>query len=310
LAQRGEVDLAIPLYEKVLQSGLPVYDPVSDLSTLLVRTYGEDGAVLFVKKRMKNNTPTFLYLYALQTLSESLLPEVKAVLKEPQRDALPLCGIFVQKAVRIGMETRTWTDTRIMKTCYDRVLESAESGEYYNFYIDQIRAQAEVDKIRTSGKQVNGNNFFGSFDHRKSSFSVEYQITESGKQLALRFDSFHDRIDETKPIKMCSDKQAAQTCIDLRQFVCAEATDKASIYKCIRRSSNRKFWFLEGGHIKVYPLLGSNCISSLSYTDINEEEISIKAPNTPVHFLRNDDKKSLLPYIKDCGYILDMPDRD
>lgn len=159
LTQRGEIDLAIASYRQVFRTGVQMADPVIDLTTLLIRQYGRQGALRALAKDFKADLPELSYLYAMQTLSDGELDEVESLLfANPQRaaDFPPLASVYLRrlherisrKRVDLNPYTFQWSDTAGMGAVALRLDREIESGNYLAFFIDQVRAGRDLDEFR------------------------------------------------------------------------------------------------------------------------------------------------------------------
>ncbi len=159
LTQRGEIDLAMASYRQVFRTGVQMADPVIDLTTLLVRQYGRQGAIRALGIDFKSDLQELSYLYALQILSERELDEVEELLfANPQRvaDFPPLASIYLRrlherlsrKRTDLTLYTFQWSDTVGMGSVADRLDREIESGNYLAYFIDQVRAGRDLDEFR------------------------------------------------------------------------------------------------------------------------------------------------------------------
>lgn len=159
LTQRGEIDMAITSYRQVFRTGVQMADPVIDLTTLLIRQYGRQGALRALARDFKSDLPELSYLYAIQILSDGELAEVESLLfANPQRaaDFPPLASIYLRrlherisrKRLDLNLYTFQWSDTAGIGAVALRLDREIESGNYLAFYIDQVRAGRDLDEFR------------------------------------------------------------------------------------------------------------------------------------------------------------------
>jgi hypothetical protein len=159
LAQRGEIDLAIASYREVFRTGFQMADPVIDLTTLLIRQYGKQGAARAFTRDFQNGLPKLSFLYGLQLLADKELDEVEELLfAQPELVAEfpPLASIYLRRLhdrnarsdVKINAYTFQWADTAGMGKVALRLDKEIESGNYLAFFIDQVRAGRDLDDFR------------------------------------------------------------------------------------------------------------------------------------------------------------------
>lgn len=161
LAQRGEIDLALASYRQVFLTGVQMADPVVDLTTLLVRHYGRQGALSALNREYESALPKLSYLYALQLLADSELDEVEELLfKEPLRvaDFPPLSAIYLRRLhartagnnkLPIHLYSFQWSDVSGMGRVAQQLEKEIESGNYLAYFIDQIRGARDVEEYRS-----------------------------------------------------------------------------------------------------------------------------------------------------------------
>lgn len=160
LSQRGEFDLSFDSYRQVLQTGIQMADPIIDLTTLLIRKYGRQGAVKAFTRDFEKNIPRLSYLYGLQTLADKELDEVEELLfAKPEliSDFPPLATIYLRRLQeriankskeKINLYTFQWSDRAGIIRVAQRVDREIESGNYLAFFIDQIRGGRDLDDFR------------------------------------------------------------------------------------------------------------------------------------------------------------------
>lgn len=159
LAQRGETDLALASYRQVFRTGVQMADPIVDLTTLLVRQYGRQGALQALARDFQQQLPEMSYLFARQVLAERELDEVEAFLfKDPDRlrDFPPLATLYLRRVherlgrqrTPIGVYTFAWSDMAGIGAISQRVQREVETGNYLAYFIDQIRGARDLDEFR------------------------------------------------------------------------------------------------------------------------------------------------------------------
>jgi hypothetical protein len=160
LSQRGETDLAIDSYRQVFKTGLQMADPVIDLTTLLIRQYGRQGASKAIEREFQKELPKLSYLYALQTLADRELDEVEELLfSKPElvSEFPPLATVYLrrlhERMARLNKEKLNvysfqWSDTAGMSKVAATVNKEIQSGNYLAYFIDQIRGGRDLDDFR------------------------------------------------------------------------------------------------------------------------------------------------------------------
>jgi hypothetical protein len=160
LSQRGEVDLAVASYRQVFKTGFQMADPVVDITTLLIRQYGRQGAARAFARDFQSELPKLSYLYGLQLLADKELEDVEDLLfSQPEliADFPPLASIYLRRlhdriarksGAKINVYTFQWSDTAGMGKVAQILDKEIESGNYLAFYIDQIRGGRDLDDFR------------------------------------------------------------------------------------------------------------------------------------------------------------------
>jgi hypothetical protein len=161
LMQRGETDLALSSYRQVFRTGVQMADPIIDLTTLLVRQYGRQGALRALTQDFREALPASSYLYAQQLLSDRDLDEVASALfgsDEAAQSFPPLAALFVKRIQerlvrdrinRANVYTFAWSVNAKIVGLLKSLDREIGSGRYLGFYIDTIRGGRELDEFRT-----------------------------------------------------------------------------------------------------------------------------------------------------------------
>ena len=170
LIQRGEVDRAVPIYEEIISDKLTFADPIIDLVTILTRLYGTIGAKRYIKDKLSSRIPVWSKNYAMMVANKN------AYFDEPDyADAVidfknnpemfsrfpPLAAIVAGKA-RLGFPSEQYdlaTKSRkydagfsvemwkLLIEASDQFKKSVDSGDFYAYYIDQIRAEKDLNQF-------------------------------------------------------------------------------------------------------------------------------------------------------------------
>jgi hypothetical protein len=155
-AQRGEVDLALVAYEKLLRYPVQMADPLSDLITLGKRAYGLDGVKIYIDKKLKNKMPISSYLFAqilmIEPGREADFDFNKFASREEwaasARTFPPLAYqiLITSKPYNYEYSQKTWSDWKFYNNLFTVTRDSMGNGEFFSYYIDQIRAGSNLEK--------------------------------------------------------------------------------------------------------------------------------------------------------------------
>tara|TARA_Y100000031_G_scaffold22616_1_gene23705 strand:- start:535 stop:5526 length:4992 start_codon:yes stop_codon:yes gene_type:complete len=151
-AQRGEIDLALATYEKLMTFKFAFADPAYDLPILVTRLYGKAGAKTYLEKKIKPIAPKHLYLLAQQVLSDAPLDAVGDEIIAEQIDYPPLLVEWAIKTQSL-IFTRDWSaDNRPSVLAMLKIGHEFErlhgSGEYLRYFLDPIKTQSRTARFR------------------------------------------------------------------------------------------------------------------------------------------------------------------
>jgi len=158
LNQRGEVDLALASYRKVLASPLQLADPIIDVTTLLVRMYGREGAEKYVDRNLKGSISKTAYVYARQLLSPNQSEIAYQMILDSKSEFLsfpPLGALYLRKMENKENYTHDsfpWNDWVAFLSVVSNVQGSIESGEYLSYFSDQIRGGNDIESFEQTKK--------------------------------------------------------------------------------------------------------------------------------------------------------------
>ena len=170
LIQRGEVDRAVPIYEEIISDKITFADPIIDLVTLLTRLYGPIEAKRYIIDKLSSRIPIWSKNYAL------MLANKNAYFDEPDyADAVndfknnpemfsrfPPLGAIVAGKVRFGFPSEQYDPAtksrkydpgfsvemwKMLIEASDEFKKSVDGGDYYAYYIDQIRAEKDLNQF-------------------------------------------------------------------------------------------------------------------------------------------------------------------
>jgi uncharacterized protein YjbI with pentapeptide repeats len=151
-AQRGEIDLALATYEKLMTFKITFAEPAYDLPVLATRLYGKAGAKTYLEKKIQPIAPRHLYLLAQQVLSDAPLDEVGEGIIAEQIDYPPLLVDWAVKTQYLAF-SRDWSaDNRPSVLATLKIGHEFEklhgSGEYLRYFLDPINIQSRTDRFR------------------------------------------------------------------------------------------------------------------------------------------------------------------
>jgi len=145
-AQRGEVDLAIKAYEQVFKFPLKFVDPLDDLIALATRVYGRIETQRYLDEKIRPLVTADMFLYAIQKLSDSLLPAVYKVVHNNETDFTPLYVQFISKT-REQLGKTTFNIRRSFIFAHAAAKKDYELGKLQSFYLDQLRAERDAREV-------------------------------------------------------------------------------------------------------------------------------------------------------------------
>lgn len=155
-AQRGEVDLALAAYEKLIGHPVQMADVISDLITLGKRTYGINGVKAYVDKKLKDKMPISSYLYAQVLMIDPGQEDdfdfnnfaSREEWTDSSRKFPPLAYqiLITTKPYQYEYHQKTWLYWTMQYSIFSIIKNSIENGDIFSYYIDQIRAGSNLEK--------------------------------------------------------------------------------------------------------------------------------------------------------------------
>lgn len=351
LSQRGEVDLALASYRQVFKTGFQMADPVIDMTTLLIRQYGRQGAARAFTRDFQNALPKLSYLYGLQLLADKELGEVEELLfSQPElvADFPPLSSIYLRRLherlvrtsdSKINVYTFQWADTAGIGKVAQMLDKEIQSGNYLAYFIDQVRGGRDLDDFRAVSDAFTLENILRvtipnlSYSERL----MRQTIDLSNSPVVLDYTYFLDppshhvvadlateasyfpkykkgsvfvfvwdvALDDLKPIQICAVKSGKEECKDINEpNMRCKHRDGGRAINCTRINSigyNRNFPPNLESHFVPQELLGSNCISKVTYSTKQGREISIGTKNLVSGFRRSMDD-DIAKIMNQCAY--------
>jgi len=180
LAQRGEMDRAMEAYAKVFKTGIPFADPIIDVTTLLTRQYGQEGARIALEKQFKDVLSPAGRLYGLQLLSEEPMDEIETLYWKDRKAVIgfpPLMLLYLKRS-QLLLEARikkhqlsdatvpqdyfiyAWLDWTMFAELDQQVREQISSGNYLAYFIDPLRGNIDAEASRSLKKRFSADRLF------------------------------------------------------------------------------------------------------------------------------------------------------
>lgn len=199
LAQRGEADLALGNYERLFEFKLPVVDPVYDVISILRGLYGEDGARIYVDKKLSPKLSPEMALLAKQILDDEPRIDVEDYILdqynmetgwiEDKNLFAPLLAQYMITALHSRSGKMTMGERASYNGSYAVVDGAFKSGAFNKFYFDQINAE-KTAKVALDGSA-----------QMKDLYSGNVSMTDNGSAVADI--AIFDEIDESRPVTLC-----------------------------------------------------------------------------------------------------------
>ena len=156
LAQRGESDRALKIYEQLLDEKIIYADPISDMVLLAKKVYGSSGAKDYIQKafsRIKNRPQ---YTFALELVSNKPVDGAWDVVLQNTDTFPPLFDAYLNNHEQYCIETYPPQNDYSFKfgSCREEIAKlekinsvvskidaMKKSGEYDNFFLDPYKAK-------------------------------------------------------------------------------------------------------------------------------------------------------------------------
>jgi hypothetical protein len=258
LAQRGEVDLAMSAYEKMFGFPIEYADPVFDMVLILEKSYGKDGAAIYVDKKLRGILSKDVFLLASQLVSGKPLEEIERKINGGERVLLAAQAAFLMRTnakalfnsgigqaaiLPYGVRTAVFAAVKNIKESYD-------AGIFQSEFLDPLRSEG----VSKEALSILASNVNGSLDYLKEGSRLAYSFNEElyGYSVTLpeNFVILDNTLDLKKDVEMC-------------------VLDISRNHKCI---------ILSGGQVNQWHTLFDKiqypasqvpflCVSSLSWVD-------------------------------------------
>ncbi|MBU3615846.1 hypothetical protein [Polynucleobacter sp. JS-Polo-80-F4] len=161
LAQRGEFDQAIQLYQKLFDTNLQMADPIIDLVTLSRRLYGVKGARNFIDQKMKSKMPKGSYLYAQLLMIDpgrendfdydAIATEAEWLSAAGQFPPLAFQILKMEQPQKLDYRQLTWSEWKYYFNLYRILDKSVSNGEFLAYFVDQLRGGNQIDAYSQMG---------------------------------------------------------------------------------------------------------------------------------------------------------------
>ncbi len=155
LAQRGESDRALKIYEQLLDEKIIYADPIVDMVLLAKKVYGSSGAKDYIQKafsRIKNRPQ---YTFALELVSNKPVDGAWDVVLQNTDTFPPLFDAYLNNHEQYCIETYPpQNDSFKFGSCREEIAKldkidsvvtkmdaKKKSGEYDNFFLDPYKAK-------------------------------------------------------------------------------------------------------------------------------------------------------------------------
>jgi hypothetical protein len=136
-------------YEQLLKFPINYADPVIDVVTLAIRTYGKDGARLYLDKKLKPSMANDLFLLASQIIDDEPRVDIEKLIIEDKITFPPLASYFVGRAIQHvnlfkippkQMGVATFKAVDIVRSSYN-------DGTFLSFFLDQLRGEQNAKMV-------------------------------------------------------------------------------------------------------------------------------------------------------------------
>jgi len=161
LAQRGEFDQAVMLYQKLFDFNIQMADPIADLVTLSRRLYGVKGARNYFDQKLKAKMPQASYLYAQLLMidpgresefrQKDFASDLEWLAASEQFPPLAYQQLKVDNPHKLYYQQQSWSSWKFYFNLYKIVDNSISKGEFLAFYVDQIRGGTQIDAYSQMG---------------------------------------------------------------------------------------------------------------------------------------------------------------
>jgi len=155
LAQRGESDRALKIYEQLLDEKIIYADPIVDMVLLAKKVYGSSGAKGYIEKsfsRIKNRPQ---YFFALELVSDKPVDGAWNIVLQNTDTFPPLFDAYLNNHEQYCMDTYPpMSDAFRFGSCREEIAKldkidsvvtkmdaKKKSGEYDNFFLDPYKAK-------------------------------------------------------------------------------------------------------------------------------------------------------------------------
>jgi hypothetical protein len=154
LQQRGEIDLALKIYEELVKEKILFADPIQDMVKLSKRVYGREGSKKYIENVLSHIKGRTEYYYAIQLIDENNpIPNGWDIASISVDSFPPFAYLYLDSMNKMCFSKLPLQ----INACLDEVAElqgidsyitdltnKLKSGENINFYLDSNRAETKV----------------------------------------------------------------------------------------------------------------------------------------------------------------------
>jgi hypothetical protein len=262
LAQRGEVDLALGAYEKLADFPISFADPIQDVLTLAIRVYGKEGARSYFSKKYSSKLSPDVLIFASQLLSDTPSATIEKLILAKQPVFIPAVVSFI---VSSNVSSSNFSDIsfygnrRAVFNGIELLKKSYDSGEFFQFYIDQLRAEKDYKSVSDLLEKK------PPFERERDFYAVEIAYSSDRSSFLKRF-IIRDFV-----------KNVSILCYltETRKEKCVKFSEVAVLTNSQYAINNRSEFVFRGSNIRDTdkPL----CITGLEYSDMRDVSHKLNA---------------------------------
>ena len=167
LAQRGEVDNALKIYEQLLKEKMIYADPIMDMVLLAKKAYGPEGSKKYIQNAFNPIKDRPEYYFALEQVSDKPVDGAWDVVVKNTDTFTPLVIAYLNNHEKYCQDTYppqndrppemkfTKCRNQILKlekidTVISKLESKIKSGEFANFFLDSYKAKEYSETMWTS----------------------------------------------------------------------------------------------------------------------------------------------------------------
>lgn len=287
LQQRGEVDLAMDAYENALSIGFNFIDPLYDLIDLATARYGVDAARLYFTKIVKDTLSDELSTVGDLITGGDPTDLIQAI-NDEEVTSPPVLLAWLNGVNRDLERFNTFMVAKAKATAVDILVNAHSTGSFQRYYIDKIRAAADIERVLMSAPSESADQFWNDWE-TISRTTVRFIRSGPNDQTPIIGDlMIQDAVDLTRPVELC-----------LREF-----PDGEEVCQLVDTSSNPftnegDDWLRVSDSISLRWTQGLFCVTRVRYTD--KLGFSVVTPVFINHELRPAYAPDYLELIESCA---------